>query len=141
MKVALTTKDGRRRLLLGDQGKWLAEIDGKCVALDQRRQFRDLLPLLEEDPQGAADRWSAAVPSPLLSAFPLDELLLHALEEASSYWKRLALGWLEIKPQWSDEIRDYLVSLAASEPRWPQALRHRAQALLRSRVGNVPRER
>jgi hypothetical protein len=132
MKRVFTTTDGRLRLAVGDDGKWIVEIDDKVVDLEHRAQFRALLPLLEEEPRRTLDTLNAAMEEHHLAAPPTEELILHSLEYASSYWKELALHWLETAGSWNDEIREHLESIAARDSEWPQPLRHRAKRLLRS---------
>lgn len=132
MKLVFTTTDEKLRLGVGEDGNWLVEVGDRVVGLEHREEFRALLPLLEEEPRRAIGTLNAAMQEHHLAASPTEELILHALEYASSYWKALALHWLETAGPWNDAIREHLESIAAKDSKWPQPLRHRAKRLLRS---------
>lgn len=127
-----TTTNGRLRLGIGEDGTWLVEVDDKIVGLEHRAHFRALLPLLEEEPRRTLRALNVAVEEHHLAVSPVEELVLHALEFASSYWKELALYWLETAAPLNDDIREHLESIAARNSKWPQPLRDRAKRLLRS---------
>lgn len=126
MKIAFTTNDGSLRLGFSDRAHWSVESAGQVVRLDHRKAFRTLLPLLEEDPQHVMRSLNASIKGDDVVPFPAHELILHALQFASAYWKGLSLHWLESLGVWNAEIEEQLNSLVASQSKWPQALKHRA---------------
>ncbi len=132
MKITFTTRDGSLHLGVNDGAGWAVEVAGRVVGLDRREAFRTLLPLLEEDPRHVMQSLNACIKEDDLAPFPAQELILHALQFASAYWKELALHWLESLGVWSAEIEEQLDSLAAKESKWPQALKHRALKIRRT---------
>lgn len=132
MKIAFTTKDGTVRLGIEDDVRWVAEAAGRLVDLEQREDFRALLPLLEENASSVAESVTETTTTHGVAPFPTEELILHALQLASAYWKDLALNWVESLGLWNQEIEQYVGSLAARESKWPQALKHRAGRILRA---------
>lgn len=50
---------------------------------------------------------------------------------SAPYWNDLAIGWIEQGLPVDAEIADCLQRIV-EKPKWPQRLRHRAQALLRT---------
>ena len=62
---------------------------------------------------------------------PARDIVLLALRWDTPHWPSLAVAWLEQGLAMDDEIAAQLDSIA-SRSTWPQRLRHRTQALLRS---------
>lgn len=120
--------DGSFRFCIGNDGIWKVGAGSKTVALSNRSSFVAALPLLEEDPNASSVRELTDGTPP----FPVDELILHALQFSSGYWKERALTWLEVVGVRSNELKEELTSIFSAESVWSQALRHRARRLVRS---------
>ncbi|MBL4688272.1 MAG: hypothetical protein JKY37_27035 [Nannocystaceae bacterium] len=137
MRAIFTTKDGSVCLGISAEGGWVAEVRGARIDLERREAFRALLPVLEEEPRDVTELLNAAIQEHDLAAFPVEELILHALEFASSYWKELALAWLESAPRWSPALAERLEAIGAKGSKWPQPMRHKVQKLLRAHAGRA----
>ena len=59
------------------------------------------------------------------------DVVLSGLSWDTPHWPTLAVAWLEQGLPVDDEIAE-LLGQVVSRPKWPQALRHRAKALLKS---------
>ena len=59
------------------------------------------------------------------------DVVLTGLNWDTPHWPTLAVAWLEQGLPVDDEIAE-LLGQVVSRPKWPQALRHRAKALLKS---------
>ncbi len=125
MTVTLTMKNGSVRVVCDASGQWWVELGEGLIALDRRESFLPLLPLLEESPR--------TITTESGTPFPIEDLVLHALHFGSSYWKDLALTWVESLDIWSDEMDEQVRRLTVRGSKWPQRLRHRAANLCKKR--------
>jgi hypothetical protein len=94
-----------------------------------------LLPVLESSYQlwlrnlDEVHHRSPLIGESIESAVDIPALLAAALRGDGEYWPSLALGWLEASPS-LPLPREALIALAEARRTRPQALRHRARALL-----------
>ncbi|OVE75561.1 hypothetical protein BVX97_04020 [bacterium E08(2017)] len=98
--------------------KWLYQITMKDIAeiikaageseIASKRQFIDLLPILEHD-------WTEDINSQIRSVgLNPDAVVVCALSEGSDYWRGLAIKWLQSGYPLSERLADTLESLGNS---------------------------
>ena len=117
-----------------DGGVWTAVIDDRRERLESRPSFMFVLPILEQSPLEWLQRFHDEAASIGVSdPFPIEELVLHALEHSSGYWKALALGWVEDLDLRMPDLQAQLASLAEPGSTWPSEVVKRARQILRAR--------
>lgn len=132
MTMELEFGNGGGRLLILDDGSLIVRFGERALPLGDRATYMPLLPLLEKDPHriaSALESQGHAVRE--LHSF-VNELVLHALEFSSVYWKQLALSWIDELNLWNDEIEALLREICTRRSLWPQPLKRTARIILRN---------
>ena len=132
MSVTFCATDNIR---LGWDGQvWTAVFADQERPLGDRSSFMFVFAILEQDPRAWRRHFRDEADSGrIVEPFPIGELVLHALECSSAYWKALALRSVEEFVSADTQARiERLSSIVDRESTRPSELVRRAKRILRT---------